>query len=957
MKVFPYGRQLSLTLPLLLLKAERGRAQALGSIIGGTANEGDTMSFVCPSGEVIGEVLFASFGTPTGTLPNYAVGWCAAAPSEDIVESLCLGSNSCQVPVNIKVFGDPCYGTDKYLHAAVQCVDENVIGGSASEDSVLRLHCPPDRMIGDVTFASFGTPTGPFLNFATGSCDEPTSAATVATLCAGQPTCEIVASTSVFGDPCPGEDKFLSVQVDCINANAIEGTVLEGSVLHLTCPSGSSIQSVDFASYGTPKNYVEGACHAPISSTIVTESCVGHSSCQVAASNDVFGDPCPTKTKILSVQAQCTPSLPPGFIQASASEGDSVLLACPAGKTISNVPFASFGTPTGYESPSWCDASSSIDVVASECVGKSFCSVAATTGVFGDPCPGTAKRLNVAAQCSDANWVGGSVNEGSTLTLTCPANQKLAAIQYASFGTPLGDYPNFVSTWCNANTTVAAATAACVGHASCSLDATSGTFGDPCPGLAKHLSVIAECADANLIGGAAPEGGSVSLACPAGQYIGSVPFASYGTPSGSYPDFAENPACDATGASNVIESQCLGANNCTIAATSGGFGDPCPGTKKTLGVTAKCVPENVIGTRVKEGDFAALQCPPGSYIASIDMASFGTPQGSFPDFSIDPACHTTNSTSVVSAACYGQTACTVPATTTVFTDSCTAPNKSLAVVAECISNDIVGATALEGSDLKLTCPAGKTVQTIDFASFGTPTGHVGAFAASACDADGAVSTVQQACLGKHSCSVPANSGVFSDPCYGTQKHLAVQATCATPPPDPQIIGGSVPEHSSLNLTCPEGQTVDAILFASYGTATGVFPSYNAGWCNSPYSTNVASFLCLGQSSCLIKAESAVFSDPCYANDKTLSVVAHCATSPSGVVTPPNTEPTVVSADASDGDTLSLQCPGDFVVGPVLFASYGTSAVQFGSNTISWCHAPLSSQAVKDACVGKNACSI
>ncbi|KDO28861.1 hypothetical protein SPRG_05732 [Saprolegnia parasitica CBS 223.65] len=61
MKVFPYGRQLSLTLPLLLLKAQRGRAQALGGIIGGLASEGDSLSFVCPTGEVIGEVLFASY--------------------------------------------------------------------------------------------------------------------------------------------------------------------------------------------------------------------------------------------------------------------------------------------------------------------------------------------------------------------------------------------------------------------------------------------------------------------------------------------------------------------------------------------------------------------------------------------------------------------------------------------------------------------------------------------------------------------------------------------------------------------------------------------------------------------------------------------------------------------------------------------------------------------------------
>ncbi|OQR92286.1 rhamnosebinding lectin (SAL), partial [Achlya hypogyna] len=379
MKVFPYGRQLSLTLPLLLLKADRSRAQALGSIIGGTANEGDTISFVCPSGEVIGEVLFASFGTPTGTLPNYAVGWCAAAPSEDIVESLCLGSNSCHVDVNAKTFGDPCFGTSKYLNVAVQCVDENVIGGSVSEGSEIELICPANRVIGDVTFASFGTPTGPFLDYAAGACDQPTSAATVTALCTGLPSCNIAASTSVFGDPCPGEDKYLAVQVDCIGANTIEGTVLEGSVLSLTCPAGSSISSIDFASYGTPNNYVEGDCQAKTSVAVVTAACVGHPSCDVPATNEVFDDPCPTTFKSLSVRAQCSEGPGSGVIEASANEGDSVLLACPPGKTISNVLFASYGTPTDYESPSWCNALTSINVVASECVGNSFCSVDANS--------------------------------------------------------------------------------------------------------------------------------------------------------------------------------------------------------------------------------------------------------------------------------------------------------------------------------------------------------------------------------------------------------------------------------------------------------------------------------------------------------------------------------------------------------------------------------------------------
>nr|AIG56503.1 secreted protein [Achlya hypogyna] len=958
MKVFPYGRQLALTLPLLLLKAEQGDAQALGSILGGSAKEGNTLSFVCPAGEVISQVLFASYGTPTGTLPNYVVGWCAATQSVAIVQSLCLGAKSCKVRASDAVFGDPCYGTVKRLNAVVQCVDESIVGGRVPDGATLRLACPANQKIGDVAFASYGTSTGSFPYFSTGKCNAPTSTATIASLCLGRPSCDVAASPSVFGgDPCKGTNKTLAAQVNCINLNAVEATVPEGSVLNLACPAGSTIASIDFASYGTPSNYFRGSCHAASSTAIVTQSCVGQPACQIAAIDDVFDDPCPTKTKKLSVQAECSQGLPPGIIEATAVDGTAALLVCPPGQTISDIAFASYGTPTGFVTPSWCNAPTSVSVVESACLGNSFCTVDANAGVFGDPCPGTTKSLNIAAQCSSADWIGGSVPAGSSLTLKCPPNQKLISFPFASYGTPIGSYPNFVPTWCDSNTTDAVASAACLGQNSCTLTATNGAFGDPCPGIAKQLSVIAECAAADLIGGSTPQSKTLTLQCPPGEYIGSIPFVSYGTPTGSYPNFVVNPSCNAPSAASTVNGECLGNNNCTITASSGVFGDPCPGTAKFLGVTAKCVPNNVIGTQVTAGSNAVLQCPSGSYISAIDFASFGTPQGTFPDFSIKPACHAATSLSTVAGACVGLNSCVVPATTSNFADPCIGTDKTLAIVGECISNNIIGAKATQGSMLQLSCPAGKAISTIDFASYGTATGNVGGYATSSCHDPNSAIIVQQACLGKPSCTVSTNNGAFADTCYGTLKYLTVQATCATPPPLPQIIGGSVAQNIALNLTCPMGQAMDAIMYASYGITTGAFPNYANGWCNSPYSMDVVSFLCLGQESCSIPATDAVFSNPCIGAGKLLSVVAHCAVAPVAIVAPPNTDPTIVDADAADGSTLSLQCPGNFVVGPVLFASYGTSAVHYGSNTASWCHAPASVQAVQGACAGRNACSI
>jgi hypothetical protein len=87
-------------------------------------------------------------------------------------------------------------------------------------------------------------------------------------------------------------------------------------------------------------------------------------------------------------------------------------------------------------------------------------------------------------------------------------------------------------------------------------------------------------------------------------------------------------------------------------------------------------------------------------------------------------------------------------------------------------------TAAEGANATLTCPTGQTIATVTFASFGTPTGACGSFAASSCDESASVAVVQALCVGRNSCSVPANTGTFGDPCNKVVKNLAIAVTCA-----------------------------------------------------------------------------------------------------------------------------------------------------------------------------------
>ncbi|EGD77228.1 hypothetical protein PTSG_08321 [Salpingoeca rosetta] len=93
----------------------------------------------------------------------------------------------------------------------------------------------------------------------------------------------------------------------------------------------------------------------------------------------------------------------------------------------------------------------------------------------------------------------------------------------------------------------------------------------------------------------------------------------------------------------------------------------------------------------------------------------------------------------------------------------------------------VGGLAAENTDLVLTCASG-TISGIEFASFGTPTGSCGNFSKGSCDAASTMKIVQSMCVGKSSCTIPATDTTFGDPCYGTAKVLAVQATgCSASP--------------------------------------------------------------------------------------------------------------------------------------------------------------------------------
>ena len=95
-------------------------------------NTTGVMHLDCGSGSYVDSVLFADFGTPSGSCGGgpssgpaantFAINeTCTTPGSKAIVKAACVGQQSCDIAVNVKNFGDRCLYVPKRLAAAVSC--------------------------------------------------------------------------------------------------------------------------------------------------------------------------------------------------------------------------------------------------------------------------------------------------------------------------------------------------------------------------------------------------------------------------------------------------------------------------------------------------------------------------------------------------------------------------------------------------------------------------------------------------------------------------------------------------------------------------------------------------------------------------------------------------------------------------------------------------------------------
>jgi hypothetical protein len=89
-----------------------------------------------------------------------------------------------------------------------------------------------------------------------------------------------------------------------------------------------------------------------------------------------------------------------------------------------------------------------------------------------------------------------SSHEGGTVSIMCSSGLIITAVDFASYGTPpFGTCGAYKTSLCHAQSSYSIVANACVNQSSCSIDANSKVFGDPCDKTPKDLYVEVTCGE------------------------------------------------------------------------------------------------------------------------------------------------------------------------------------------------------------------------------------------------------------------------------------------------------------------------------------------------------------------------------------------------------------------------------------------------------------------------------
>ena len=98
------------------------------TLICAVGDQGDKVTKItCPSGLIISDVHFASYGNPGGSCGSYTVGSCHASNSMNIISSECLNQTTCSLTSSHGVFDlSECHDETMQLYAEVLCSEYSI---------------------------------------------------------------------------------------------------------------------------------------------------------------------------------------------------------------------------------------------------------------------------------------------------------------------------------------------------------------------------------------------------------------------------------------------------------------------------------------------------------------------------------------------------------------------------------------------------------------------------------------------------------------------------------------------------------------------------------------------------------------------------------------------------------------------------------------------------------------
>ena len=132
--------------------------ELLENTIWGTGSEGDSIQEFAPEGKIFTEVLFASYGTPTGADGQFQQGACHAENSYQIVADEFIGNSEGNLTFDNSTFGNPCGDTAKTF-AIVLAYEDDPTPTTTTTTEVPTTTTTTDVPSGTTTVPSVTTTT------------------------------------------------------------------------------------------------------------------------------------------------------------------------------------------------------------------------------------------------------------------------------------------------------------------------------------------------------------------------------------------------------------------------------------------------------------------------------------------------------------------------------------------------------------------------------------------------------------------------------------------------------------------------------------------------------------------------------------------------------------------------------------------------------------------------------